>query len=136
MPTVHRQVLDAALARTGATAGWEFRLVDVVRDLPHLNAGTVRTHVTSRCCVNAPRHHQSRHPYFRVTGRGIYRIEPAFRRKVPRQSSRPGGWHDRVLTSIDSGIDSTLIAESMKLTPTERLEHMRHAAQSLDGLAG
>jgi hypothetical protein len=131
MSTVHGQVLDAALAMTGADAHWEFRLADVVRALPHLNAGTVRTHVASRCCVNAPAHHQSRHPYFRATGRGLYRIEPAFRRQVPRQSSRPSGWHDRVLAGIDSGVDPSLIAESLKRSPTERLEQMQQAAESL-----
>jgi hypothetical protein len=128
---VHVQVLEAALGECRARATWEFRLADVVRALPHLNAGTIRTHVTSRCCVNAPSHHQSRYPYFRSIGRGVYRIEPEFRRRVRRGGSGAGGWQDRLLATMDSGIDSTLIAESMKLTPTERLERMRRAALSL-----
>jgi hypothetical protein len=134
MIPVHRQVLDAALALTGAGGAWDFRLADVVRALPHLNAGTVRTHVASRCCVNAPSHHQSRHPYFRSVGRGIYRIESAFRRKVRSGRSPVGAWYGRALSTIDSGVDPTLIAASLKRSPTERLEQMQHAAESLDAM--
>jgi hypothetical protein len=34
-----------------------------------------------------------------------------------------------------SGIDRTLLAASMAMTPTERLETMRRAAMSLDGMS-
>jgi hypothetical protein len=107
---------------------WTFRIADVVKALPALNPGSVRTHVASRCCVNAPAHHQSRHRYFRAVGRGVYRIEPAARRRRTRSQ----GWQDRILAAIDSGVDPTLIAESLRWTPTERLERMRRAAVSLE----
>jgi hypothetical protein len=128
MTPIHRQVLETAGAL--ADAEGRFRIADVVRALPQLNAGTVRTHVASRCCVNAPAHHQSRHRYFRALGRGEYRIESPFRRRVRRGRRRPAS-QDVILASMESGVDPTLIAESLSMTPTVRLETMRRAALSL-----
>lgn len=128
MRPVHRQILDAASAVADARA-WTFRIADVVAALPALNPGTVRTHIASRCCINAPAHHQSRYPYFRSVGRGIYRIEPSFRRRArPRTTS---AWQDRILASVPSGVDPSLIAESLRWTPTERIERMASAVRSL-----
>jgi hypothetical protein len=129
---IHLEVLDAARAGTGERAGWRFALRDIVRALPHLNPATVRTHVASRCCVNAPSNHQSRYPYFRAVGRATYRVEPAFRRAAGRRSRI--GWQDRIFERLDSGVDTTLIEESLRLTPTERLERMRQVAESLDAM--
>src|SRR5688500_8038509 len=128
---VHEQVVEAA-ARV-ADARRTFKLRDVVAALPHLNAGTVRTHVASRCCVNAPAHHQTRWPYFRALGGGAYRLEhrAARRAATPRRQQRRG-WQDRILGPDNGGIDPTLIASSLQLTPTERLERMRQATISLD----
>ena len=128
---VHEQVLDAALIICGKRPDATFSLREVVDALPHLNPGTVRTHVASRCCVNAPAHHASRWPYFRAMERGRYRVEPQFRKSAPRTHSAPG-WQDRVLAAIPSGIDPTLIVEALTWTPTERLEHMRGIGESLD----
>ena len=84
---VHAEVLAAArrLCRRGS---WTFRLRDVVRALPHRNAGTVSTHVASRCCANAPENHAHRWPYFDRVGRGVYEIRPPFR------GTRSGGRAD------------------------------------------
>ena len=135
MDAIHVQVLDAA--RRLAADDWTFGIRDLVRALPHLNPGTVRTHVASRCCVNAPSNHQSRHPYFRAVRRGIYRLEPPYRGRRAR-GGRGGAKtsQDIILDSIDSGVDLTLLAESLAMTPTERLETMRRAAQSLEGARG
>ena len=73
------EVLEAA--QRIADGDWTFKLVEVVRELAHLNESTVRTHITSRCCVNAPSHHQHRWPYFRRVGRGVYQVEPDYRRR-------------------------------------------------------
>jgi predicted RNase H-like HicB family nuclease len=71
---------------------------EIVRALPHLNAQTVRTHVTSRCCVNARPHHQSRLEYFRKKSRGKYELLPRYRhddssspvvRHAPARASGP-----------------------------------------------
>ena len=51
-----------------------FRVADIVHALPHLNPSSVRTHVVSRCCVNAPKNHPHKWDYFRRTGRGEYVI--------------------------------------------------------------
>jgi hypothetical protein len=127
---VHEQVLAAA--RRIADARGTFRLRDIVAALPHLNPGTVRTHVSSRCCVNAAAHHQTRWPYFHALGGGVYRVhETRDARRVAAATPRRS-WHDRMVDAGDWGIDPTLIAESLRRTPTERLEIMRRAALSLE----
>jgi hypothetical protein len=126
---IHLDVLDAA--RWIADGSGVFPLAGVVAALPHLNAATVRTHVASRCCTNAPRNHQSRYAYFKALGGGRYRIEPRYRavaadRAVPSQ--------DRLIDALGSGTDLTLVDRSLRMTPTERLETMRLAALSLDAM--
>ncbi len=77
---VHHEVLDTARRLCHERGGWTFRPDEVVRALPHLNASTVRTHIVSRCCVNAPRNHPHRWAYFRRVARGVYEILAALRR--------------------------------------------------------
>ena len=88
---VHLEVLETARRLCRERGGWTFRPDEVVRALPHLNASTIRTHVVSRCCVNAPKLHPHRWAYFRRTGRGTYEIVPAVRRgrAGPPQASAP-----------------------------------------------
>ena len=62
---IHDAVLAAAQRLVAGREQPEFTPDEIVRALPHLNAQSVRTHVTSRCCVNATPHHQSRLAYFR-----------------------------------------------------------------------
>src|SRR6267143_2165153 len=76
---VHAEVLDAARRLCRERGGWTFRPDEVVRALPHLNASTIRTHIVSRCCVNAPKHHPHRWAYFRRVARGVYEILPGLR---------------------------------------------------------
>lgn len=130
MDAIHVQVLEAA--RALAADDWTFPIRDVAKALPHLNPGTIRTHVASRCCVNAPSNHQSRYPYFKVVRRGVYRIEPRFRSRT-RRGNRLMSSQDVILASMDSDVDLTLVAESLAMTPTERIETMRRAALSLEG---
>lgn len=93
---IHAEVLAAA-RRLSRSTDWTFRLVDVVRALPHRNERSVRTHVASRCCVNAPANHPHRWPYFRRLRRGIYRIEPAFQSQtLPSQAAGRFEAADRV----------------------------------------
>lgn len=77
---IHHEVLEAARRLCRERGGWTFRPDEVVRALPHLNASSIRTHIVSRCCVNAPQHHAHRWPYFRRAERGVYEILPAVRR--------------------------------------------------------
>jgi len=85
---VHIEVLGAALRLCRERGGWTFQPGEVVRALPHLNPSSVRTHIVSRCCVNAPSHHAHRWPYFRRVARGLYEILPAVRR-TRRPASPP-----------------------------------------------
>ena len=88
--SIQKRVLAAA--QRLCDEAWTFRPVDVVRALPGENPRTVRTEVTSRCCVDAPEHHARRWPYFRRVGRGRYRIEPQFRQRPPAPViARDGG---------------------------------------------
>jgi len=77
---VHEEVLRAALRMCRHRGGWRFRPAEVVRALPHLDPGTIRTHVVSRCCVNAPVNHPHRWDYFTRVGRGLYEIRRPRRR--------------------------------------------------------
>jgi hypothetical protein len=131
MERIHVQVLQAA--RRIAGPDWTFSVADLIHSLPHLNPATVRTHVASRCCVNAPSHHASRYPYFRSMARGSYRIEPAFRRSRLCRT-RPSGWQDQLMAVLPRSVDPTLLAESLGMAPTERLETMRRAAESLEAM--
>jgi hypothetical protein len=91
---IQARVLDAALRLCRGRGGWTFRPAEIVAALPDLNAASVRTHVMSRCCINAPPHHSHRWPYFRRTDRGVYQILPALRERrpqVPLAAGRPPG---------------------------------------------
>ena len=77
---VHEEVLRAAQRICRQRGGWRFRPIDIVLALPHLNIRTVRTHVVSRCCANAPAHHAHRLDYFKRVSRGVYEIRRPYRR--------------------------------------------------------
>jgi predicted RNase H-like HicB family nuclease len=81
----HRLILEAAQRICADRTPAVFSPDEIVRALPLLNAQTVRTHVTSRCCVNARAHHQSRLEYFRRVGRGQYELLPKHRRAPARR---------------------------------------------------
>lgn len=75
----HHAILAAAQRMCNERPEQVFTPDEIVRALPHLNAQTVRTHVTSRCCINARPNHQSRLEYFRRTDRGRYELLPQHR---------------------------------------------------------
>jgi predicted RNase H-like HicB family nuclease len=83
--------------------GWTFRLDEVVRALPHLNPRSVRTHIVSRCCVNAPRHHPHRWEYFRRVARGTYEILPPHRRDRPGKPPTAAPPSTLVARRVDEG---------------------------------
>ncbi len=86
---IHDEVLDAARRLCRDRADWRFTPIEVVNLLGHLNASSIRTHIVSRCCVNAPSHHQHRWPYFTRIQRGVYEIRAGLR--VPRLASQGNG---------------------------------------------
>ncbi len=77
---IHDEVLRAAGRLCRERRGWTFTPAEVVRALPDLNESSVRTHIVSRCCVNAPKNHPHKWDYFRRVQRGVYEILPAYRR--------------------------------------------------------
>ena len=78
--TVHEDVLRTARRICRERGDWEFTPEEIVRALPELNANSVRTHVVSRCCINAPKNHPHKWDYFRRVLRGVYEIAPPYRR--------------------------------------------------------
>ena len=87
-----------------------FRPADIVRALPHLNESTVRTHIVSRCCVNAPENHGHRLPYFKRLRRGVYEICKAYR--PPAEQVAEAGVRVEVAGGELRGTIHTVIAEN------------------------
>lgn len=77
--SIHDEILAAARRICASRGEWTFTPNEIVAALPHLNARSVRTHITSRCCVNAPANHPHRLPYFLRVARATYEIRPPFR---------------------------------------------------------
>jgi predicted RNase H-like HicB family nuclease len=96
--TVHQEVLCAAVRICRQRGGWRFRPIEIVRALPHLNSATVRTHIVSRCCVNAPKNHPHKWDYFKRIGRGDYEI-----RRRYRESPRTVQEARKIVTVVESG---------------------------------
>jgi hypothetical protein len=75
--TCRDEVLAAAqaLLRLGQV---DFSPDDIIREMERMGTryapSTIRTHVVSRMCVNAPAHHQSRYEDLERIGRARYRL--------------------------------------------------------------
>lgn len=84
---VHEEVLLAAREIALQRGDWTFTPHEVVQALPVLNESSVRTHVVSRCCVNAPKNHLHKWDYFKRVGYGKYEVRPKYRESVRPASS-------------------------------------------------
>jgi predicted RNase H-like HicB family nuclease len=84
---VHEEVLRTANDIACMRHDWSFSPEEIVRALPHLNQSSVRTHVVSRCCKNAPQNHAHKWNYFHRIGRGRYQVEPKYRRRQKEAST-------------------------------------------------
>lgn len=114
------EVLRAARRLCRERRDWTFTSEEVVRCLPDLNASSIRTHIVSRCCVNAPKNHPHKWDYFRRVRRGVYEILPAHRRdkaeaKVSRVAESPATYgsaplRDTLHATVTRG-ESTYVAE-------------------------
>ena len=102
---IHERVLEAALRICRERGRWSFGPSEVLVALSDLNPGSVRTHVMSRCCVNAPAHHAHRWPYFRRVHRGVYEILPAWRRRHGPSGSQAAGPSGRDRSAAAAGIE-------------------------------
>lgn len=85
---IHEEVLNAARRICKERGNWRFAPEELVRALPHLNVSSVRTHIVSRCCINAPRNHPHKWNYFRRIKRGVYEIAAGYRSEKPERSSK------------------------------------------------
>lgn len=80
---IHEEILEAARALCRDRENWQFRPEEITPLLPHLHTASVRTHISSRLCVNAPANHPHRWPYFSRVARGRYEILPPYRGTSP-----------------------------------------------------
>jgi predicted RNase H-like HicB family nuclease len=88
---VHDEVLAAANQIASGREDGTFTPYEVVKALPILNENSVRTHVVSRCCVNAPKNHLHKWDYFRRVGHGQYEVLPKYRTTGLTTGSPAGG---------------------------------------------
>ena len=88
--SVHQEVLEAVRRICRERDAWNFTPHEIVCALPHLKPNSVRTHIVSRCCINAPKNHPHRWDYFRRVGRGTYELLPAKRRAPPARAPAKG----------------------------------------------
>jgi predicted RNase H-like HicB family nuclease len=78
---IHEEVLRTAVRICRERGDWTFKTEEVVLRLPHLNEASVRTHIVSRCCVNAPKNHPHKWDYFERLRRGLYSIRRPYRKE-------------------------------------------------------
>jgi hypothetical protein len=76
--TCHEEVLSTAKAVTVAKGRNEFSPQEIIEHIKAAGSpyaeSTIRTHIVSRCCLNAPDHHPVVYGYFKRVGPGTYRI--------------------------------------------------------------
>jgi hypothetical protein len=76
--TARAEILAAVASILNRSGGNEFELNDVLVEMNRTGSryseSTIRTHVTSRMCVNAPDHHASTFDDFERVDRGRYRL--------------------------------------------------------------
>ena len=75
--TAREQILSA-IKRITTGPGDTFTISDVLRELrsqrSELAESTIRTHITSRMCGNAPDHHGTTYDDLERVDRGVYRL--------------------------------------------------------------
>ncbi len=117
-------------------------MIDVARALPHLSESSVRAHVVSRCCENAPTNHAHKWRYFHRAGHGVYEILPSRRRTVKDAPERSAARHvgeSDVLAAIHVAVSESegwYVAECLEVavvtqgrTLDETLTNLRDALE-------
>ena len=81
------EILDCVKRVTSQKASDEFTIQEVLDCMrtrgTRYSDSTIRTHITSRLCVNAPSHHAARYPDLERIGDGTYRL------KMPAEATGP-----------------------------------------------
>jgi predicted RNase H-like HicB family nuclease len=133
----HHEILEAAQRLCAGRREPVFAADEIVRALPHLNAQTVRTHVTSRCCVNASPHHQSRLAYFRKVSRGRYELLPQHRaakrhaRQTPPAMPASGGPQRDTLHAVITKDGGTYVVDCHEVAVVTQGRTIDEALQNL-----
>lgn len=74
--SAHNEVLAAAKSIVKRTGKNEFSIEDIIAEMENsgtdYQASTIRTHVSSRLCIDSPPHHGTRYAYFERIERGKY----------------------------------------------------------------
>jgi hypothetical protein len=129
---IHQRILEAALRICRERGRWTFGPSEIVAALADLNPGSVRTHVMSRCCVNAPVNHPHRWPYFRRVRRGVYEILPAWRRPGLTGGSRTVAPSRRERSTAAAGLTVEVRESGAGYVAEIKGQHGRIRGTSLD----
>ncbi len=119
--SVREQALEVAIRISSQRKDRTFTPDEIVRELPHLNPRTVRTHVVSRCCINAPKNHPHKWDYFRRVEYGRYQVEPKYRSQPTARVARtaavqsPRGGRRETIHAIVTRDGSVYVAECLEL---------------------
>ena len=139
---VHDEVLATARRLCAAKRTRTFTPVEVVRALPHLNARTVRTHIVSRCCVNAPKNHAHQWPYFKRLRRGVYEIRRAYSSPVAevrdaavRYSVNDSTLHETIHTVISES-EGAYVAECLEVAVVTQGDSLDETLRNLREAVG
>ncbi|HWO78756.1 MAG TPA: hypothetical protein VNM69_23095 [Bacillus sp. (in: firmicutes)] len=76
--TCREEILQAIHSIINAKKKNEFTVKEVIQLLVKNNTvykeGTIRTHITSRCCTNSPKNHQVVYSHFERIKPGLYKL--------------------------------------------------------------
>lgn len=137
---VHDEVLATAQRLCAAKRTRTFSPVEVVQALPHLNASTVRTHIVSRCCVNAPKNHAHQWPYFKRLRRGLYEIRrtyssPSVEVRGAAGSVEDGALHETIHTVISES-EGAYVAECLEVAVVTQGDSLDETLRNLREAVG
>jgi len=76
--TCTEELIESANAVVDRKGVNDFGIGELVREMRLRGTGyaesTIRTHIVSRCCSNAPKNHGTKYDHFERIGRGRYRL--------------------------------------------------------------
>ena len=72
--TARDEILIAVKSMTKAREAKHFSIGEVLEDGTSYKESKIRTHITSKCCSNAPNHHASVFNDYERIGKGVYRL--------------------------------------------------------------
>ena len=77
--TCRKEILKCVHELIDKTGSQDFTIQDIIDCMEYkgsrYKASTIRTHISSRMCINAPDHHAVPYNDFKRTERGTYRLQ-------------------------------------------------------------